>query len=370
MFSFLKHCFLIINVFIVVISTQAQQQLPQNCQIAMSAMQFQQAKRTISSTLSPMDRFTAAQRLVSRNCLNTLQLKEVLGFFAEDADRLDLAMKAYPFLVNKQDAYDLLNSFAYFSTAFHFYDFMIAQPGLNQPQIQPVVIPAPVQVNFPALNYPDHLRYQGMHKCAYPMADSDFNLYIRDIAGRPNEAEKYDVAMNLAGTICFTSAQAMKIVTLLQLEQNRYNVLIRAYEAVYDEGNFDAAAQVFAHVPNRQMFQEFLQNKRAVVGMPVPVPCELNDQIFGRMKSAFAQENSSSTRVQIVKDQLPRYNCYTSAQIKQIVALFNASSDKLEISKFAYDFVTDKNNYFFEISPLFNSSMDRQALSNYISSRP
>jgi hypothetical protein len=42
----------------------------------------------------------------------------------------------------------------------------------------------------------------------------------------------------------------------------------------------------------------------------------------------------------------------------------------LEISKFAYDFVTDKNNYFFEISPLINSSMDRQALSNYISSRP
>jgi hypothetical protein len=299
-----------------------------------------------------------------------LQLKEVLGFFAEDADRLDLAVKAYPFLVNKQDAYDVLNSFAYFSTAFHFYDFIVSQPGINHPQIQPMVSPTPVQVSFPALNYPDAVKYQGLHKCAFPMADSDFNLYVRDVAGKPAEAEKYDVAMNLAGTICFTTSQIMKMVTLLQLEQNRYNVLIRAYEAVYDEGNFDSAVQVFAHMPNRKMFQDYIQNKRAVVGMPVPVPCELNDQIFGRMKNVFAQESSSSARVQIVKDQLPRYNCYTSVQIKQIVVLFNSGSDKLEISKFAYDFVTDKNNYFFEISPLINSSMDRQALSNYISSRP
>lgn len=202
------------------------------------------------------------------------------------------------------------------------------------------------------------------------MADADFLIYAREIASKQNEQEKYDAAMNMAGTICFTTAQAMKLATLIQLEQNRYNLLTRAYQAVYDEGNFDAAAQVFGHMPNRQMFQEFLNNQRAVIGMPVPVPCELNDQIFARMRSVFSEERSSSTRVQIVKDQLPRYNCYTSAQIKQIVALFSASSDKLEISKFAYDYVIDRNNYFFEISPLFNSSFDRQALSNYISSRP
>ncbi|MCB0819887.1 MAG: DUF4476 domain-containing protein [Bacteroidetes bacterium] len=335
----------------------------------MSSIQFQQAKRNIASNVNPAERFNAAKRVVTNGCLNTSQLIEIMSFFGEDADRLDLAMKAYPSLMNKQDSYELLNSFAYFSTAFVFYDFIRQDEPTGVNPSTPV-IQAPVQVNFPALNYPDHSNYQGLHKCAYPLAATDFTVFVREIAAKPSEAEKYDAAMNLAGTVCFTTTQAMKLSTLLQLEQNRYNLLVRAYEAVYDEGNFDASTQVFAHIPNKQMLTDYIANQRATVGMPVPVPCELSEQTFNRMKSSFALEGSSSSRMQIVKNQLPNYNCYVSSQIKQIVSLFNSGSDKLEISKFAYKYVTDKNNYYFEISPLFNSSMDRQALSNYIAANP
>jgi hypothetical protein len=57
-------------------------------------------------------RYSAVERAI-RNCLTTNQLIELLGFISEDIDRLTLAISAYPNITNKQDAYDIYNSFAY-----------------------------------------------------------------------------------------------------------------------------------------------------------------------------------------------------------------------------------------------------------------
>ena len=363
--------FLLLFSFTYVIA-QKPTQFP-DCRIAVSTMQFQQLKRNVLAQNNPAARYQAASQLVQKNCLNTSQVLELLGYLSEDNDRLGLAMDAYPRLVNKEDVYDIYNAFAYFSTAFRFHDYVF---GINNQPVEPVQVqvqavpkPAPLQIAFAPLIYPDPYSYQGKRYCTAPISEADFMVYAREIAAQPNEPSKLDNAGRLIQNACLSAAQCMKIATLLSIENDRLTFLKLAYPKVYDEGNFDQAVQVFGHQPNQQALMAFVSNYRATVGQPVPPPCQLTDAIFSQMKTSFARENSSSSRLSIVKDQLPRYSCYTSAQIKQIVALFNASSDKLDLGKFAFDYVIDKENYFYEVSSLLPSSMDRTSLSNYIASR-
>ncbi|MEX1189619.1 MAG: DUF4476 domain-containing protein [Bacteroidia bacterium] len=344
-----------------------------NCPTAISAAQFQQLKRNLQSRANLTDKFNTAASNLKSSCLTSLQILEVLNMFAEDRDRLELAMLAYPQLVNKSDVYDLYNAFAYFSTAFRFHDYVFEQTALSNPSVptqNPVLTQPPVQIAFPALNYPNAALYQGRNNCSLPLSDGDFTIYLRDFVSQPTEQLKVEASKRIASENCLTTAQAMKLSTLFQAEQNRLNFLKLAYRNIYDEANFDASVEVFAFIPNKNALLEYVNNIRATIGQNVPAPCDLDDAKFSQVKSIIARENSSSSRMSIAKNQLPMFNCYTSKQMKIIVNLFTSSSDKLEISKFAFDYVIDKENYFFEISPVFNSSMDRQALSNFIASKP
>jgi hypothetical protein len=340
----------------------------EGCQSAVSSMQFLQLKRSVSSQLQPMQRYNAALKISQTTCLSTVQLLELLSYFAEDAERLDIAMNAYPRIVNQQDIYDVYNAFAYFSNAFRFHDF-VKESAIRNSVAPVVVTPVPVQINFPVLNYPDVAVYAGIRYCPSPLSEADFMIYLKDIAKNPAEASRMEALQQLNSSMCLTTSQCMKMATLLMVENNRLELLKQAYSRVYDEGNFELTSQVFGYVPNQNAIIEYVRKTRATLGQPVPKPCELTGQIFGQMHTSFARESSSSSRLKIVKDQLPRYNCYTSSQIKDIVALFSSSMDKLELSKFAFGYVIDPENYFFEVSSLLSSSMDRQSLSNYISSQ-
>jgi hypothetical protein len=338
-------------------------------------MQFQQIQRELTIVQGQNQRYSAVERAIT-NCLSTNQLIELLGFISEDVDRLTLAIAAYPKITNKQDVYDIYNSFAYFSSAFRFHDYIQSNkvPVVPMVPINPgnpgVVNPRPVEVTFPLLNYPDALLYNGPKNCITSLSENDFKMYVREIAVLKTETEKMESAISLATRTCLSTAQAMKLATSLNIENNRLDLLKKAYLRIYDEANFDFASQVFTHIPNKSALREFLINARKANQVtPIKPICQVNEMEFKTIKDPLAAESSSSSRLSIARDQVPRFSCYKSNQIKQLVALFSSSSDKLNLAKFAFDFVADKENYFFELSPLFSSSMDRQALSNFIATK-
>lgn len=349
-------------------------QIPE-CNFPISSMQFQQIQRELTIVQGQNQRYSAVERAI-RNCLSTYQLIEMLGFISEDIDRLTLAISAYPKITNKQDIYDVYNSFAYFSSAFRFHEYVQSTKVQQFPSApinpgNPIVInPRPVEITFPILNYPDASLYNGPKNCITSLSENDFRMYVREIATMKLENEKMEYAISLATRTCLSTSQAMKLSTSLNLENNRLELLKKAYLRIYDEANFDLVTQVFIHIPNQAALREFLISMRkATQVIPVAPICQVNEMEFKTIKDPLAAESSSSTRLSIARDQIPRYKCYKSNQIKQLVALFSSSSDKLNLAKFAFDFVADKDNYFFELSPLFSSSMDRQSLSNFIASK-
>ena len=140
------YCFAFVSIFVLHFFNSQLQAQTNDCYTPISSMQFQQIQRELTIVQGQNQRYSAVERAI-RNCLSTNQLIELLGFISEDFDRLTLAITAYPRITNKQDVYDVYNSFAYFSSAIRFYDFI-------QSTKVPVIPIAPVNPGIPIVVNP------------------------------------------------------------------------------------------------------------------------------------------------------------------------------------------------------------------------
>jgi hypothetical protein len=76
------------------------------------------------------------------------------------------------------------------------------------------------------------------------------------------------------------------------------------------------------------------------------------------MLQEISRQNFDSNRLQIAK-QVISTNQLTSAQITDIMRLFSFESSRLEIAKFAYNYVVDPQRYFMVNNAFsFSSSVD------------
>ena len=351
------------------------------CLTPMGNVAFQQSLRTIKSITNPAQRLSKASAIVRSNCLSTIQVGEIMRAFNNDDQKLNIASGSLNSITDYGNVYFLMDEFAHFSTAFMFYDQLTrgVQPVTQVPVPvvePPVIVPAPVPVmTFPVLNYPAVNMYNGPRNCDAYLAENDFLVFAQDIFNRQGENLRMDASLSLVSRTCLSVAQAMKIATLLSLENNRMEFLKAAYNRIFDEANYDQAQQVFNHQPNKFAFAEFLKAKRLAALPPPPVvqppaPCVVSSEQFRMLRETLAREGSSSSRVVIAKNQIPAMKCFTSQQMKDILNLYPSSSDRLDVAKFAFQYITDKDNYFLTVSSLFNSSSDRENLSNFVASQP
>lgn len=352
------------------------------CTFAISNLQFQQLRNPISAQPNPQQRLSVCLQSMQNVCLSAQQLMDLMRIFNSDEERLQVAYAGVPRLVPNSDVYPILDMFSRFSTAIHFYEYMLPRlggqtllpPGILQPVPVPVqpVQPVPLVPVFPMLNYPGLQGYSGQRNCGFFLSDADFDSYAQQIFSQQGEAARSRSLNELAGSTCLSTAQAIKFSTLLEVENNRLEFLRRAYARIFDEANFDQAQQVFSHPPNKLALAEFLrQSRQAQLPVtPPPPPCTVAPEQFRMLRESLAREGSSSSRLKIAKDQIPPMRCFTSQQMKELLNLFSSSSDRLDLAKFAYAYVSDQDVFYLTVNSLFNSSMDREELSKYIASRP
>jgi len=88
---------------------------------------------------------------------------------------------------------------------------------------------------------------------------------------------------------------------------------------------------------------------------------------FNRLYSQTKAKTSSSTRAKYLETQLNSSNrMMTAAQARQLIALVNSESSRLNLAKLAYSHVSDPGNYTV-VTNLLSSSSNRDALNAYIS---
>lgn len=85
------------------------------------------------------------------------------------------------------------------------------------------------------------------------------------------------------------------------------------------------------------------------------------------MANTIENQSFSDDKVRVSK-QIIRTNCITLDQLMQLLEQFDFDSGKLEIAKFAYDYVYDLENYY-KVYNVFSFSSSGEELDEYIQSK-
>lgn len=88
---------------------------------------------------------------------------------------------------------------------------------------------------------------------------------------------------------------------------------------------------------------------------------------FNAAKATISSISFSDTQLSTAKS-IASSNCLNSDQIGSIMGLFSFEETKLDFAKFAYDFCTDRNNYF-KVVNKFTFDASKNELNEYISTR-
>ncbi|NJL12717.1 MAG: DUF4476 domain-containing protein [Microscillaceae bacterium] len=214
------------------------------------------------------------------------------------------------------------------------------------------------------------------------MSDYDFYQVAQEVQRLPNENARQNRLSNLASQSCIVTEQAMKLASMLQSENNRMIFLKMAWPRIYDAANFIRADQLFSQPANQQGFRAFVQSQTgnnfpnsptnptnpSNPNNPPNTGCVVSAAEFNDIKTRISNEISNSTRLSTAKTIIQVKQCFTSAQIQELLGYFPFSSTKMELAKFAYDFTVDKDRYY-TLSDAFSFSSDREELMRFINSK-
>ena len=99
---------------------------------------------------------------------------------------------------------------------------------------------------------------------------------------------------------------------------------------------------------------------------PTGCPYPMNPQDFAGIKASIMSKSFESTKLEIAKQVLGQ-RCMTSAQVSDIMGVFDFESTKLDFAKFAYGRTYDIGNYYM-INDAFTFESSISDLNSYINS--
>ncbi len=97
---------------------------PQQCMYPMSPRDFSLAKEQIEKSTFDSDKVKIAKQIISVECINVAQLKEIMYLLTYEDDKLDIAKFAYPRLLDRNKAYLVNDSFIHSVTQDEWDEFL------------------------------------------------------------------------------------------------------------------------------------------------------------------------------------------------------------------------------------------------------
>lgn len=342
---------------LILLFTSAIAQL-QICTTPVSDIKFRQNMRLISSQSTEQQKMIKVKYFTSSNCFTSIQVKEMASVFYDDNDRLEYCMLAYGRTVDSENFYEVYNTFAYFSTVFRLHDYI---KGISSGRMEDMPHPERNLPEFPPYKYPQCYNYDGAFNCHNPMSDQQYISLLFNVINQNDDASRNAVAIALAKNNCFSVAQVMKTASLIRSEKARLGFLKGVYPYTYDLLNFSACEQTLEDESLIVLFNQFLAQMHAGHSVdPLPqMPCAVNHQEFADICKTINSQSFSNTKITLAKQIISSKGCFTAQQIKEIMGLFNFESARLEIAKFAYNYTSDKENYYLVNDAFsFSSSID------------
>jgi len=328
----------------------------QHCNSPMPANVFKQKMSQLVLQNNDQQRLIYATNMLTNSCFLSAQIRDAAIAFTNDYYRYEFARKAWSHTFDPGNFFDVYNAFSSFSGALRLYDYV---SSINYAQ--------PAQVSwFPDIPYPDITNYSGVTGCQAPVSDKDFDEISKLFTIQHSDAERKAEGLKIVKSNCISFGQAMKLSTVFQLESNRLLFLKEIFPKIYDLENYTAATVVFDHIPYKN---EWLSFGTAIIDSANAIPvCEVKAEEFSEIKNNIKDVSVNSTRVNLAKQILSTKKCFSTSQVKQIVELFSVESSRLEIALYAYDFCSDKENYY-QLQGALSTTGSKNRLIEFINSK-
>lgn len=347
----------ILIVFLSLFILSVQAQIKKNCYTPISNYLFQQKYNSIVAQKSEAQKLASAKSIAKMNCLSSEQVKKIAALFENDFNRLEFAEIAYLNTTDKTNFYEVYDAFAYFSTVFRLHDYIKGQSGIIEPKDDNVL----TTLTFPNYNYPKYVDYKGGKGCNSVITNQQFIKWAQKMAEANSDNEKLPIGKNFVTYYCMSTAQVMKITSLLSVESNRLTLAKLAYKRVYDKGNYNYMTQLFKYEYNRKNLLVYINSAPYDDNN---ADCKVTEKDIADIKTQINKQSFSNTKMTLAKQVIKAKKCFTTDQIIEILRLFNYDSLKMDLAKYAYDYVTDKENYY-KTANLLRYEFDKQSLLEY-----
>lgn len=351
-----------------------------------------------------VSRNSEIRRFVRTECLASDQIAQLLSLYYYDQDIYDFAIYAYPFSFDP-DRYDLVaRAMPNRSDAVRVMDYVRRNPLPGPANVPPPPPPPPVQQ---VVVVPQYVQgYAGRIGCPQPMNDQAFAAARQTLSNASFEATKVEIAKQIVGSNCVTSDQARQLVEQFGFESSKLDFAQYAFHRTYDIDNYHIVSQALGYDASRIALSNYVQsnvpanapyaNPNPVVIMsppqnpnhhnlqpppppqpvyqPVPgytgrIGCNnpMNQGEYNQAIQSISNSSFDNTRAEMAK-QVLRSRCATVDQVRGILGVFSFENTKLEVAKFAFDFVYDKDNYY-RVSEIFSFDSNKRNLMDYIRNR-
>lgn len=209
------------------------------------------------------------------------------------------------------------------------------------------------------------------------------------------ESARVEEALLLLKDVCVTAEQGRAILQKLALSSSRLTVAQTLWHRTFDARNFHVIPPLLSSEKHREALAAYIaQHPQAdstattpadstataadSAATPTPLRAELRgyygpigcryvmgDAALAQAKAAIRSKSFPDQRKQTGKEIIGQY-CLSTAQLLQLLALYDFESDRLEMARFAFAFTHDQGNSY-TLMALFNHERNAELYIQWLS---
>jgi hypothetical protein len=180
--------------------------------------------------------------------------------------------------------------------------------------------------------------------CYNPLTEKEIK-YALNLLNKCNDDEmKLIYLLQILENNCYTSSQFFQLISVLDLEMDLLNTSKKGYSHLIDKENASILLPLFRYQSIKDSFVSFLKDQQGLENQK-KLNCEvaITDEKFDNLLSEIKKKKYENEKTVVAKSQLIN-SCISTIQAQKILELFFHDREKIEVTKFAYQSIIDKEN--------------------------
>ena len=313
----------------------------------MADAEFEKQLKAVNAKWSQTSKYNAIKSALSNkaNYFTTDQVGQFLLLITSEPKRLELAKLSYPRITDPENFADVSDLF---------------KTQANKDNID----------KFIQSKNPEMGTTAGVNPARPPISTQQFNQLQRKIKNQYQESGKVAVLKDAltVTTDYYATAQLKQLLLLIPTETERLALAKQAYTRVSDEANFASLNTIFNSQVNRDEFNSYVKYGGNVSANTISNRSAMSDSDFSELQMKARLHIRQSSTVRDIKNAFSAANNFFSVdQVRSLLNMVSAESDRLTLAKLVYGKTVDQNN-FTQLYDLFTSQASINDLNNYIKS--